>query len=402
MSDNFKEQAATIQNPKWKEMIKREQPLYKRKNEIRSEFERDYTRIIHSTAYRRLKHKTQVFFCPQNDHICTRIEHINYVESISCSMAKYLGLNEELTRAIAVAHDLGHAPFGHKGEKILSQIANQDIQESFWHEKNGVNMVENIELLEDEEQNKQNLNLTYAVRDGIISHCGEIDENAIKPRKEAIDLAQYTKPNEYAPYTWEGCLVKISDKISYIFRDIEDALKLKIIDEEKIKKLREILQIEKGQYINNTRIINGLSNDICNNSSLKKGLTLSKENLQMLDLIKEFNYKNIYFNEKLEPSHRYFEIVIHEIYNLLKKAYNKEKTLEELEKLQKFYPELIQEFICFLQNYWDLNQDRDKLKNKVIYEVSKSEKHYYKAIIDFISGMTDNYAIKKYNEIISF
>lgn len=402
MRDNFKEQSATIQNPKWEEMIKREQPLYQRKNEIRSEFERDYTRIIHSTAYRRLKHKTQVFFCPQNDHICTRIEHINYVESISCSMAKYLGLNEELTRAIAVAHDLGHAPFGHKGEKILSQIARQDIQESFWHEKNGVNMVENIELLEDEEQNKQNLNLTYAVRDGIISHCGEIDENAIKPRQEAIDLAQYTKPNEYAPYTWEGCLVKITDKISYIFRDIEDALKLKIIDEEKIKQLREILQIERGQYINNTGIINGLSNDICNNSSIEKGLTLSKEKLQMLDLIKKFNYKNIYFNEKLEPSHRYFEIVICEIYNLLKKAYNQEKTLEELEKLQKFYPELIQEFICFLQNYWDLNQDRSKLKNKIIYQVTKSKEDYYRAIIDFISGMTDNYAIKKYNEIISF
>lgn len=402
MQEKFKQEAANPNNPKWEEMIKREQPLYKRENEIRTEFERDYTRIIHSNAYKRLKHKTQVFFCPQNDHICTRIEHINYVESISCTMAKYLGLNEELTRAIAVSHDLGHAPFGHKGEKILSQMANQDIQELFWHEKNGVNMVDNIELLEDEQRNKQNLNLTYAVRDGIISHCGEIDENAIKPRKEAIPLEQYTKPNEYAPYTWEGCLVKISDKISYIFRDIEDALRLKIIDEENMKELKDILKLAKGQYINNTRIINGLSNDICQNSSIEQGITLSKENLEMLDLIKKFNYKNIYFNEKLQPSHRYFEIVLQEIYNLLKKAYKQEKTLLELENLRKFYPALIEEFMCYLHDYWDLNKNREKLNNKVIYQVSKSQKDYNRAILDFISGMTDNYAIKKYNEIISF
>ena len=402
MQNKLKEQAASPQNPKWEEMTKREKPLYQRVNEIRTEFERDYTRIIHSNAYRRLKHKTQVFFCPQNDHICTRIEHINYVESISCTMAKYLGLNEELTRAIAVAHDLGHAPFGHKGEKILSQIAQRDMGELFWHEKNGVNMVENIELLEDEQRNKQNLNLTYAVRDGIISHCGEIDENAIKPRKEAIDLKQYTKPNEYAPYTWEGCLVKISDKISYIFRDIEDALRLKIIDEQNMKELRDILKLGKDQYINNTRIINGLSNDICKNTELATGITLSHENLEMLDLIKKFNYKNIYFNEKLQPSHRYFEIVIQEIYELLKKAYNQEKTLEELQKLGNFYPELIQEFVSFLQDYWDLNQQRNKLNNKIIYQVAKRKEDYYKSIIDFISGMSDNYAIKKYNEIISF
>lgn len=402
MQGKFQEQSANQKNPKWREMIKREQPLYQRENEIRTEFERDYTRIIHSNAYRRLKHKTQVFFCPQNDHICTRIEHINYVESISGSMAKYLGLNQELTRAIAVGHDIGHAPFGHKGERILSQIASQDIGQIFWHEKNGLNMVENIELLEDEQRNKQNLNLTYAVRDGIISHCGEIDENAIVPREEAISLIQYTKPNEYAPYTWEGCLVKISDKISYIFRDIEDALRLKMIDEDNMKELKEILKLAKGQYINNTRIINGLSNDICKNSTLETGITLSQENLQMLNSIKKFNYKNIYFNEKLGASHRYFEMVIQEIYNLLKVAYNQEKTLEELEKLRKWYPELIEEFIDFLQNYWDLNQKRNKLNNKIIYQVAKEEKDYYRAIIDFISGMTDNYAIKIYNEMISF
>ena len=164
--------AAKEENKNWENIISRKNKLYMRNNDIRSEFERDYTRIIHSTACRRMKHKTQVFFTPQNDHICTRIEHVTHVESISYTIAKYLGLNTELTKAIATAHDIGHSPFGHKGEKILSEISQRDIGECFWHEKNGLDMVDKIELLEDPNGNKQNLNLTYAVRDVIISHCG--------------------------------------------------------------------------------------------------------------------------------------------------------------------------------------------------------------------------------------
>ena len=97
--------------------------LYHKKEDVRSDFERDYTRILHSLAYRRLKHKTQVFFNVKNDHICTRMEHVQHVESVSCTIANALGLNCELTRAIAIGHDLGHAPFGHEGEKILLRFA---------------------------------------------------------------------------------------------------------------------------------------------------------------------------------------------------------------------------------------------------------------------------------------
>ena len=102
-------------NSKWKKAIYREEDLYSRENDLRSEFERDYTRILHSLAYRRLKHKTQVFFNTQNDHICTRMEHVAHVESISYTISKELGLNSELTKAISIGHDLGHAPFGHQG-----------------------------------------------------------------------------------------------------------------------------------------------------------------------------------------------------------------------------------------------------------------------------------------------
>ena len=107
MKNIFADVCANENNNKWNNIVSRQFPLYSRNNDIRSEFERDFTRIIHSNAYRRLKHKTQVFYSPQNDHICTRIEHVNHVDSISYTIAHYLGLNEELTKAIAVAHDLG-------------------------------------------------------------------------------------------------------------------------------------------------------------------------------------------------------------------------------------------------------------------------------------------------------
>ena len=131
MRDKFKDYIADENNPKWENMIRREKEIYKREKDARSEFERDYTRILHCTAYRRLKHKTQVFYSPENDHICTRIEHVMHVESVSYTIAKYLGLNTELTKAIAIAHDLGHSPFGHEGEKILSEISKREFNEPF-------------------------------------------------------------------------------------------------------------------------------------------------------------------------------------------------------------------------------------------------------------------------------
>ena len=140
--------------------------------DIRPVFQRDRDRILHCKSFRRLKHKTQVFFNIDNDHICTRMEHVQHVESVSCTIAKYLGLNTDLTRAIAMGHDLGHAPFGHEGEVELTKIRKELGMDAFWHERNSLRIIEDIELLEDNNKNYQNLNLTYAVRDGIISHCG--------------------------------------------------------------------------------------------------------------------------------------------------------------------------------------------------------------------------------------
>lgn len=398
----FTHHAATPENKNWKNMTQRENPLYARNNDIRDEFQRDYTRIIHCNAYRRLKHKTQVFFSPENDHICTRIEHVTHVESISYTIAKHLGLNTELTKAISVAHDLGHSAFGHAGEKILSEISTKDLGTPFWHEQNGLNIVDNIELLEDDNKYMQNLNLTYAVRDGIISHCGEIDENYIKPRNEFIDLNNYSYPNQYSPYTWEGCVVKISDKISYICRDIEDAITLGILDEH-LDELYTLLDIDSDtEPINNTIIINNLISDLCENSSPEKGLHFSDKSLNLMNKIKEFNYKNIYGSNRIKPSNRFFNVVINEIYNLLKSTYDGQNTLKNLNKLSNTYPKLCESFTSFIYNYYDFkNRDTLKLKNKVLFSI-ENPSDFYKSIIYYIAGMTDNFAIEIYNEIIHF
>ena len=403
MKDSFKSLAANFNNPNWNNIISRKSPLYSRSLDTRNEFERDYTRIIHSNSYRRLKHKTQVFFSPDNDHICTRIEHVTHVESISYTIAKYLGLNYELTKAISVSHDLGHSPFGHSGERVLSSISKRDLGYSFWHEKNGLDFVDNIELLEDAERYKQNLNLTYAVRDGIISHCGEIDENGLKPRKEFIDLNTYSHPNQFAPYTWEGCVVKVADKISYVGRDIEDAITLGILDNTQLEELSSILTDISGfSNLNNTNIINYLVTDLCKNSSPEVGICFSNDAFKLMNRIKEFNYRNIYLCDRLKPSNRYFDLVINEIYNVLISCYDEKDFFGSRKILEKSYPNLSNNFYGFLELYCEnSNRDNLKLKNNIVFK-DVSFNNFSQAILYYISGMTDHFAMECYNEIIGF
>ena len=401
MEKKFINVSANENNPLWDKIIMRETPLYKRDNDLRTDFERDYTRVIYTNAYRRMKHKTQVFFSPTNDHVCTRIEHVNNVESISYTVANALGLNTSLTKAIATAHDIGHSPFGHRGEKILSNISQKEIGETFWHEKNGLDVVDKIELLEDNNGFRKNLDLTYGVRDGIISHCGEVNEKSLKPRGEFIDLQTYITPNQYSPFTWEGCVVKISDKISYISRDIEDAILLGLLDNS-LEELHEILKFEKKAIINNSVIINKLIFDLCKNSNPNDGLIFSDESLQLLDNIKAFNYKNIYYTDKVLASEKYFELVLTQIFKILKSAYDKENTLENLNKMKKNYNSVVTPFIKWINCYWNLtDRENTNLQNKVLFDIN-NEKDYLKAIIYYISGMTDNYAIECYNNIIGF
>ncbi|MBO7640097.1 MAG: HD domain-containing protein, partial [Treponema sp.] len=245
MKDSFAQVRMDENNPKWMQAIKRENSLYNRGNGIRSEFDRDYTRILHCESYRRLKHKTQVFYAPQNDHICTRMEHVGHVASVSSTIAKHLGLNQELTQAIAIGHDIGHAPFGHTGEHILNSLMIQkdgnNAPRKFWHERNSLFFADYIDTLQDPEGNEKNLDLTYAVRDGLICHCGEIDQQGLSPRNEAMDLYNIKRPGLIAPYTWEGCIVKVSDKIAFLGRDLEDARTYHILDMTSYRQIHEIV-----------------------------------------------------------------------------------------------------------------------------------------------------------------
>lgn len=401
MDLKFSSVAATPSNPTWNNLISRKDELYKKENDVRSEFERDYDRIIYCNAYRRLKHKTQVFFLPKNDHICTRIEHVNNVDATSYTIAKALGLNTTLTRAISISHDIGHSPFGHKGEQILNRICMENDLEAFWHERNGLNFVDNIELLTNVNNEEKNLNLTYAVRDGIISHCGEIDEISLKPRTEFIDLEKdYIKLNQYSPYTLEGCVVKISDKISYLGRDIEDAISMGILDSN-LNELYDLLEQPRSANLNNTNIIGDLIADLCLNSSANEGLKFSTATFEKIKRLKQFNYKYIYKHKCMNPSERYFSLVLNEIFNTLNECYDGMNTLEKLNSIKPFYTKVIDTFIKWISCYWNIETDRTHLKNKILYDMNNI-KDYQTAIITYISGMTDSYAIETYNDIVKY
>lgn len=404
----FKDVAVYLGNTKWKQSIRRERKLYKKNDDIRSEFSRDYNRILHCKAYRRLKHKTQVFYATQNDHVCTRIEHVTHVASVSYSIANYLGLNTELTNAIAIGHDLGHAPFGHEGEYILRKIATEELGKSFWHEKNSLFFVDKLETLPDLTNKDKNLNLTYAVRDGIISHCGEVNENAIFPRKEIICLEDIEKPNQYAPYTWEACVVKIADKISYLGRDIEDALTLKILDKEQISELSEIVaKIKKVKIwqINNTILMNDFIINLCKMSTPEKGILFSEKYLNMINSVKTFNYKHIYKHKRLEYYSSLASLVINSIYSALAVLYApKNKLTVNLDLQEKIYPSLLGAFKYWLMKYSDIDlQQRKttKFSNMLVYDI-ENEKDYKMAILHYISSMTDLFAMKLFGELTRF
>jgi dGTPase len=407
--DKFKSEGMNPENKKWKRAVSRAEKLYGRTNEVRDDFARDFTRILHSTAYRRLKHKTQVFAATRNDHICTRIEHVNHVASVSHTISAFLGLNTGLAAAIATGHDLGHPPFGHSGEHIIAGIAKSLLNQSFWHEKNGLYSVDCLETLKDPQGFEKNLNLTYAVRDGIVSHCGEVDENAIFPREEAVALEGIESPGRYQPYTWEGCVVKISDKISYLGRDIEDALALDILSKTQIRELSGILKSALGRKaevreLNNTVLMHDFIMDLCRSSSPDKGIRFSARYLDLINQVKKFNYKNIYFHKRLANYIKYAELVLDSIFGALKDLYSGTSTLEAVRKNARRAPILTKSFEEWILKYSNADESyrkENKLKNKILYDIG-GEKDYLRAAVDFTACMTDHFAISVFNELISF
>lgn len=406
---SFKNFAIDENHEKWEVCVSRLYPIIHKPFDIRTPFDRDNTRILHSSAYRRLKHKTQVFFATNNDHVCTRIEHVNHVASISKTISKALGLNVSLAEAIALGHDLGHSPFGHHGERIIEKIMDKEgFSKKFWHEKNSLRFIDYIETLPNYQGFKENLNLTYAVRDGIVCHCGEVNENFIKPRIEALDLELIEK-GKYMPFTYEGCVVKISDKIAYLGRDIEDAYNYRFFDKEDLLTLKQIAQEVmhkkiKFKEVNTSSLIHEFIVNLCKNSSPETGLAFSSEYYDMMNKIKKFNYQKIYSNTRFKPFMEYAKLVINAIYEYLLSRYDGYNTINKLLKYLKFYPILSQDFADWLIKYSNIDEKTHRIRkyrNKIIYDI-ENEMDFKQAIIDYISGMSDSYAIKAYSELIEF
>lgn len=423
MKDLFSAVKTDCSNPKWQQAIKRESAIYERGNDIRSEFERDYTRILHCQAYSRLKHKTQVFFATHNDHVCTRMEHVGHVASVSSTIAKYLGLNRELTDAIALGHDIGHAPFGHSGEDILNSLMKQkegaNAPKRFWHERNSLFFADFIETLPDPNGIERTLDLTYAVRDGLICHCGEIDQQGIRPREEKIDLYEIKRPGAVQPFTWEGCVVKVSDKIAFLGRDLSDARTYHLLDMGSYRQLREItastLGFEKdgkssrrsGKAINTTVLINDMIVDLCEQSSPEKGLCFSPQYAKFIAELKKFSFANIYNHWRLREFQKYAANILETIFNTLMRIQPYAKngripfTLRNYQKLGQSFEDWLVRYTNYVPLELPEKKKILKYATPAVFDVNDTES-FQKCVIEYISGMTDQFAITCFEEIIGF
>ncbi|MBO7564024.1 MAG: HD domain-containing protein [Clostridiales bacterium] len=339
---------------------------------VRSPFERDTGRIIYSQAFRRLRHKTQVFFNAKNDHICSRLEHVIYVKYIATTVARALNLNLDLVEAIALGHDLGHAPFGHTGERVLEACAKKyDPSMTFRHEYQSLRVVDLLE--ERRKGNPGGINLSFEVRDGIVSHCGETySEYIIHPDREKPTelLLDPEKALRALPATLEGCVVRISDKIAYIGRDIEDARVAGIMEFEDIP-----TEIKSQLGTTNSQIINTLVGDLIHNSLDKDEIRLSDEAGQAMKELLEENVARIYRSEKIRRYENTMKNSLEGLFEALMGA------MADKEKTAKSDNPVLEELTKFIADYPDKSASDVQI------------------VVDYIAGMTDSYATTCYESI---
>lgn len=291
--------------------------------DLRPVFQRDRDRILHCKSFRRMKHKTQVFLEPAGDHYRTRLTHTLEVAQISRTIAKALRLNEDLTEAIALGHDLGHTPFGHAGERVLNKLC----EGGFRHNVQSVRLVE---LLEND---GRGLNLTWEVRDGILNH-----------------------QLENMPATLEGQIVRLSDKIAYIHHDIDDAIRAHILMEEDIP---SELRSELGSTTKER--LNTLVHDVIFSSLDARAIRMSEAKEQAMRDLRRYMFENLYRNP------------------VAKSEETKTKgLLGSLFEIYMAHPEDLPEYL-----------------KKRIREGEKMDR----AVCDYISGMTDQYAVTRFEEL---
>lgn len=272
-------------------------------NLMRTPFAIDRDRILYSGAYRRYQGKTQVFAFTNmfDEEMSNRSLHTTYVSQISRTIGKNLRLNLELIEAIALGHDLGHTPFGHDGEVALSACCQRYNIGHFHHNIESLNIVDNIS------HKGCGLNLTFQVRDGIISHDGEVHNTTLRPQRDKTetDIQAYIQSKKqgtgtgWMPATLEGCVVRISDTIAYIGQDIEDAIRYKILQR---KELPTSCRACLGET--NSQIIDTLVTSVIVNSYEKDSIAFDEETSHQLFTLKRFNYDRIYTNDQVKSAQK--------------------------------------------------------------------------------------------------
>lgn len=339
-------------------------------DEIRPSFSHDADRIVHSKSYTRYIDKTQVFSFFENDHIQHRVLHVQLVSKIARSIGRSLSLNEDLIEAIALGHDLGHTPFGHDGERFLNAICIDNGIGYFAHNAQSMRLLTKIE------KDGHGLNLTLQVLDGILCHNGESISEKYEPRSGKDwdtligDCAKCFSEEDYTktlvPMTLEGCVVRISDVIAYIGRDLEDALTLNVIQYEDIPD--EIIQhfsLDDHDNIH-SKMIKTLVSDLIKCSYGHNYLALSDANLQILLKLKQFN-KTIYANETIMSQ------VL--------------KLKDIFERIYQYYYDNIDNEECAIHNYC-------RNKSHAYQQTDKK-----RIIVDCIAGMTDDFMLNEYSKI---
>jgi len=339
-------------------------------HDYRQAFAVDADRILHSRGYARYIDKTQVFYLIRNDHITHRVLHVQLVSKIARTIGRFLRLNEDLIEAIALGHDIGHTPFGHDGERMLSALCREHGIGYFLHN------LQSVQFLERVERKGQGWNLTLQTLDGILAHDGEVHDQRLAPcpGKTFADLdAETTAKREdpglrITPMTMEGCVVRMADTISYIGRDIEDAIRLGVV-------VREDIPEDCVRILGNTNgaIVFSLVTDILANSHGQPYLSFSPEVSAALKRLKDFNLERIYLNRRIKCHGQR----IAELFRLLFERYLEDISQGRMDSVifGSFLRDMAPEYI---------------------------ERHKPAEIVrDFIAGMTDAYAINLHDQIFT-
>ncbi|MFZ1983921.1 MAG: HD domain-containing protein [Desulfatitalea sp.] len=296
------------------DQARRRLPEEKVQSGYRQAYALDTDRILHSMAYARYIDKTQVFYLIRNDHITHRVLHVQLVSKIARTIGRFLYLNEDLIEAIALGHDIGHTPFGHDGERYLSKLCQAAGIGHFLHS------VQSIQFLDRVERKGRGWNLCLQTLDGILCHDGEIHNQVLQPRQEktfdtlAVEMASKKRDARYAlmPMTLEGCVVRMADTVAYIGRDLEDAIRLNVIQRQQIP--RDVVDVLGDS---NGTIVYNLVTDIIHCSHQKPYIAISDRVSRALKKLKDFNLEHIYLNQTIKKH----APAIHTLFDLLFETY---------------------------------------------------------------------------------